>query len=200
MPVECPRCHQANRDNDEFCCFCGARLTIPIMPIASGVESVAEQSFGLGELKSDVDPALPQSNVYTLASEGLPNDLDPAAQLEPHAFLEVEGGQEIFFRGAYTTRVPIKTQSILIGRRDVMANHYPDIDLMMYRKLDPAISRRHLRIFRESETHYVEDLCNNNATFLNDYSNKLNHERRELRDGDRIFVSMSLALLFRLQD
>jgi pSer/pThr/pTyr-binding forkhead associated (FHA) protein len=95
--------------------------------------------------------------------------------------------------------VPIKGGSLLVGRRDVMANHYPDVDLMMYRKLDPAISRRHLRIFREGGEHYVEDLCNNNATFINDYSNKLNHERRILRDGDRVFVSMSLALIFRVQ-
>ena len=81
-----------------------------------------------------------------------------------------------------------------------MASHYPDIDLMMYRKLDPAISRRHLRFFRENEHYYIEDLCNNNATFLNDYANKLNHERRELHHGDRIFVSMSLAFLFKIQE
>lgn len=124
---------------------------------------------------------------------------DEDEDLDKVAYLEVEGGQEIFFRGAYTTRVPLKSASILVGRRDVMASHYPDIDLMMYRKLDPAISRRHLRFFREGEKHFIEDLCNNNATFLNDYSNKLNHERRELRHGDRIFVSMSLAFLFRTE-
>ncbi|PIW02699.1 MAG: hypothetical protein COW42_00175, partial [Deltaproteobacteria bacterium CG17_big_fil_post_rev_8_21_14_2_50_63_7] len=128
------------------------------------------------------------------------DDLDADEGLGKAAVLEVEGGQEIFFRGAYTTKVPFKGGNILVGRRDVMASHYPDIDLMMYRKLDPAISRRHLRFFRENEHYYIEDLCNNNATFLNDYANKLNHERRELHHGDRIFVSMSLAFLFKIQE
>ena len=192
MPVECPTCHQTNNDNDDFCSFCGTRLVVPLIPVTGG----------LSPIKPDLEaaPSPPAQPAVNDVDAGPSLQQQAAASTEFAAHLEVEGGQEIFFRGTYTTKVPLKSGSILIGRRDVMANHYPDIDLMMYRKLDPAISRRHLRFFKEDGDYFVEDLCNNNATFLNDYSEKLNHERRKLEDGDRIFVSMSLALLFRLPD
>jgi len=113
--------------------------------------------------------------------------------------LETEGAQEVFYRGKYVTHIELTGSSLLVGRRDVMSGHYPDIDLAMYRKQDPAISRRHLRIFCDiNRRYFIEDLCNNNATFVNNYEAPLNLERRELRDGDRIFVSMTLALVFRL--
>lgn len=182
MPVECPKCHQVNEDDADACTFCGESLVIPAIPSPEPGPSV-------GAVAARFDP--PPSG---------DEDDEEGEEIGPTAYLEIEGGQEIFFRGAYTTKIPFKTGTILVGRRDVMASHYPDIDLMMYRKLDPAISRRHLRFFREDGAYFVEDLCNNNATFLNDYANKLNHERRELRDGDRVFVSMSLAFLFRVQD
>jgi len=115
----------------------------------------------------------------------------------PESFLEVEGGQEVFFRGGYVTQIPLKTDSVLVGRRDVMAGHYPDIDLAMYRKQDPCISRRHLCIFCDMNgVWFVEDICNHNATFLNGVT--LNHARRELKDGDRIIISSSIVLVFRV--
>jgi len=217
MAVECPKCHQVNDDSDEHCAFCNALLIIPVRPtevaaldgpvmapaqrcaahpeasvrIEKGRLLCSECGSDLGRLQSGDAAIVPDPR----DDSALPLDDGSKA-----AYLEVEGGQEVFFRGAYTTRIPFKTGSILVGRRDVMASHYPDIDLMMYRKLDPAISRRHLRLFKENGRYFIEDLCNNNATFVNDYSNKLNHERRELRHGDRVFVSMSLAFLFRLDD
>ncbi len=111
--------------------------------------------------------------------------------------LEVEGGQEVFFRGCYVTQIALKTDSLLVGRRDVMAGHYPDIDLAMYRKQDPCISRRHLCIYCDMNgVWFVEDICNHNATYLNGAA--LNHERRELKDGDRIIISSSIVLVFRV--
>lgn len=219
MAVECPKCHQLNDDADERCAFCSSPLVIPIMPS----EGLGALSQSVGLLSPKRCPFHPDANVrlekdHLLCSEcghdlGKLQSGDAAVAEDAEnerfganeegtrsAYLEVEGGQEVFFRGAYTTRVPLKANSLLFGRRDVMASHYPDIDLMMYRKLDPAISRRHLRLFRENGRFFVEDLCNNNATFINDYSNKLNHERRELRHGDRIFVSMSLSFIFRFED
>lgn len=115
------------------------------------------------------------------------------------AVLEIEGGQDVFYRGSYVTRIALKGGALVIGRRDVIAGYYPDIDLMMYRKLDPAISRKHCQVYCDIHGKYfVEDLCNNNATFLNDYNTKLNHERRELKSGDRIFISMSISIVYRV--
>jgi hypothetical protein len=216
MPIACPRCQQANSESDERCCFCNASLTVSLWAQA---DDASPPTFSVKPVEGASDIALRLPRPMTqgrVAREPLninpPTDdddadrggaadgaepLQPMTSADAQAFFEVEGAQEVFFRGSYTTRVPLKGGSLLVGRRDVMANHYPDIDLMMYRKLDPAISRRHLRVFREGGVYYVEDLCNNNATFINDYSNKLNHERKALQDGDRVFVSMSLALIFR---
>lgn len=203
MPIACPKCQQTNAESDDHCSFCGASLTVPlVLGVASVGATVAADAGNAANLGRGMGLPIPKPPSVEAASpdeSGGHEPLQPAAMVDGQVYLEVEGGQEIFYRGSYTTRVPIKGGSLLVGRRDVMANHYPDVDLMMYRKLDPAISRRHLRIFREGGEHYVEDLCNNNATFINDYSNKLNHERRILRDGDRVFVSMSLALIFRVQ-
>ncbi len=112
--------------------------------------------------------------------------------------LEIEGGKDVFYRGAYVTSIPLRGNDIIVGRRDVMAGQYPDVDLAKYRKDDPCLSRRHLRIYRDYEnTWYVEDLCNHNSTFYNDLRTPLNHERHELKNGDRILVSMSVVMVFR---
>lgn len=161
-----------------------------------------------GKYNAQGDSSAKSSDGKALRLRKADPDISMASQDSPvvtpgtqQAYLEIEGGQEVFYRGSYVTKIPLKSGTILIGRRDVMAGHYPDIDLVMYRKLDPAISRRHMQIYRDvNGKYFVEDLCNNNATFLNDYSNKLNHERRELTSGDRIFVSSSISILFKIVD
>lgn len=151
--------------------------------------------------RSDSNPIITPAPASTISDPamGIVSSQDYAIVPGSHqAVLEVEGGQEVFYRGAYVTRIPLKNSSILIGRRDVMAGHYPDVDLMMYRKMDPAISRKHIQIYKDIHgKFFIEDLCNNNATFINDYNTKLNHERLELNPGDRIFISMSIALVFK---
>ncbi len=120
---------------------------------------------------------------------------DPYAGKE--VYLNVEGGQEVFYHGAYVTKIPLSSEPLLIGRRDVMAGHYPDVDLALYWKQDRCLSRKHLRIFRDaSGCYYVEDLCHNNATFLNSMTHPLNKQRAPLKPGDRIFISMSIVLDF----
>lgn len=112
-------------------------------------------------------------------------------------YLNIEGGQEVFYHGAYVTRIPLHGESIIVGRRDVMAGHYPDVDLSLYWKQDRCLSRKHLRIYRDvNGCYFVEDLCCNNATFLNSMEHPLNKQRAELKPGDRILVSMSIVIDF----
>ena len=137
-------------------------------------------------------PSLPKVPALDMNSEPGHN------KYEGHdCYLEIEGGQEVFYRGTYVRQIQLKTAQLLIGRRDVMAGHYPDVDLAMYRKQDSCISRRHLRIYRDvNGAWFVEDLCSHDATFYNGVA--LNHERRELNDGDRVIISSSIALVFRV--
>jgi RNA polymerase subunit RPABC4/transcription elongation factor Spt4 len=114
------------------------------------------------------------------------------------ALLFVEGGQSVFFDGRMTQRVRLDVDQLLVGRRDPPAGHYPDIDLAHFRHIDGHISRRHARIYRERGQWRIEDLCDNDATFLNDPSHVLNGESSALTDGDRIMISDSVILTFRL--
>ncbi len=115
--------------------------------------------------------------------------------------LEIEGGQEVFYKGNYVSSIPLMGAPLIIGRRDVLSGFYPDIDLAMYWKQDRAISRKHLKIFcDENGAWFVEDLCNHNATFLNAYKYPLNNERVELQPNDRILISMSLAIDFKVNN
>ena len=127
---------------------------------------------------------------------GEPGDPLPAAGEQ--ALLFVEGGQSVFFDGRMVQRVRLDVDQLLVGRRDPQAGHYPDIDLAHFRHIDGHISRRHARVYREHGQWRVEDLCDNDATFLNDASHALNGDSAALNDGDRIMISDSVILTFRL--
>lgn len=121
----------------------------------------------------------------------------PAPAAESTATLVVEGGQSVFFDGEMRTALHLDVDELLIGRRDPVAGHYPEIDLTHLAALDPHISRRHARILRARNRWFVEDLCTNSATFLNDRAHVLNGTRHPLQDGDRIFISDAVAMTFR---
>jgi len=120
-----------------------------------------------------------------------------AATSTAAAELWVEGGQKVFYDGAMTDRIRLDIDQLLIGRRDPAQGHYPEIDLAHLMGLDPHISRRHARIYRAQGRWRVEDLCNNDATFVNDRAHLLNRSSHELRNGDRILISDAVALVFR---
>ena len=112
-------------------------------------------------------------------------------------YLQIEDGKDVFYRGTYVTQIPLSGSPLLVGRRDVLAGHYPDIDLAMYWKEDRAVSRKHLSIYADMNgVYYVEDICNNNVTFLNGKDHPLNKERAELTPGDRIFTSNAIVIDF----
>lgn len=116
-------------------------------------------------------------------------------------YLEVEDGKDVFYHGDYVSQIVLdKRQELLVGRRDVMAGHYPDIDLAMYWKTDRSVSRRHLRFyFNMYGAFFVEDLCNNNMTFVGDGGRVLNRECAELKPGDRVTVSRSVVFVFKIR-
>lgn len=122
----------------------------------------------------------------------------PAAASEA-AWLIVEGGQSVFFDGRMTAQIRLDVDQILIGRRDPAEGHYPDVDLGHFRHIDGHISRRHARVYRQQGRWYLEDLCENDATYLNDKAHVINGETVPLKEGDRVLVSDSVAMTFRLQ-
>jgi len=117
--------------------------------------------------------------------------------VEEAGWLVVEGGQSVFFEGRMVDRLRLDVDELLIGRRDPSVGHYPDIDLTHFVHIDRHISRRHARVLRVDGRWFIEDLCDNDATWLNDRAHALNRDRAELTDGDRILVSDSIAMVFR---
>lgn len=70
-----------------------------------------------------------------------------------------------------------------IGRKDLMGDILPDIDLSF---IDPqrGVSRRHARIVRQGETFYVEDLDSRNGTVINHSIRLPPRESYPLNNGD----------------
>lgn len=82
-------------------------------------------------------------------------------------------------RGTYV----LDKHTSLIGRMDPVAGIFPEIDLSPY---DPQskVSRRHARVWRESDQFFVEDLSSVNGTIINDTVHLVPQQPHLLRDGD----------------
>lgn len=126
------------------------------------------------------------------------NDLPQQSEYKgKSAFLLFENHQPVFYRGSYLTKLVLQGGSLIIGRRDVMAGYYPDVDLAAYWKQDRTISRRHLRIYADvNGFYYVEDLCSNSSTHINSWDCELNRSRIALNPGDRILVGKLVSFSF----
>jgi hypothetical protein len=71
----------------------------------------------------------------------------------------------------------------VIGRSDHRAGIFPELDLHQ----DPAVSRRHARLFQRGDLYYIQDFRSTNGTRLNDRWLEP-YEEVVLEDGDRIDI------------
>ncbi|MEZ4459921.1 MAG: FHA domain-containing protein [bacterium] len=100
----------------------------------------------------------------------------------------------------YVNRQPVHTHSIetdetLIGRRDPMADAYPDIDLTEW---DEAahVSRKHAYVYRQNRNYQLY-VVSNAGTQLNSDLLTLG-ERRSLKSGDVLVIAGRFAMKFEL--
>jgi len=85
-----------------------------------------------------------------------------------------------------TVRVNVNRQ-IVIGRSDVRAGIYPDLDLTPYEGLDKGVSRRHAAFIAEPDRLMLMDLGSTNGTFVN--GQRLQPRRPyRLRHGDEVHI------------
>jgi hypothetical protein len=78
---------------------------------------------------------------------------------------------------------PIEKDEIIIGRDDTCDVVLPE----------RQISRQHIRITKEENRFYIEDLESRNGTWINDV--KL-EGKRELFDGDEIHIALAIRMQF----
>jgi hypothetical protein len=81
-------------------------------------------------------------------------------------------------------RWTIRQDSFVIGRGG-------ECDLVLPER---QVSREHIRIYRENDRYYLQDLDSKNGTWVN--GNQLKNSTVQLRDGDDISVAMAVRLIF----
>lgn len=100
----------------------------------------------------------------------------------------------------YQNRQPVESYEVasdelLIGRRDPIANAFPDIDVSQF-DAEGQISRKHAYIYRQHK-NYTLYVISNTGTQLNNELLELG-QRRTLKDGDVIILAGKLAMKFQI--
>ena len=86
--------------------------------------------------------------------------------------------------------VPLRERSLLVGRPSVSRNIHPTIDC----GTDSGVSRRHCQLNTDGQRWWVEDLQSSNGTYVSRAGEPVPTDpippgqRRELEDGDRLYV------------
>lgn len=78
---------------------------------------------------------------------------------------------------------PVSKDDIVLGRDD-------DCDIVLGER---QVSRQHIRIYKQGELYFVEDLDSKNGTWVNGQQLK---GVRELSDGDEIHVALAVRVRF----
>ena len=203
--ITCPACHATYVAGTLFCEQCGSSL-IGVEP----TESPAADPWGLADynaLAPVSEPLAPvgQSGVIVRQASGMSTGStagEPAEgdeetpgtmPLPPRS--TGDGGRQMPSSVATRLRVLVLNTGRLtewvdgdvihVGRLDRSAGVFPHIDLEGDGGHSAGVSRRHLRILRQPDGYFVEDLGSINGTFLN--------RRRlspgapaELKDGDEL--------------
>ena len=86
-------------------------------------------------------------------------------------------------KDAEQTQVPIMKDDVILGRGE-------DCDIVLPER---QISRHHIRIYRDEDAYYLEDLESRNGTWINGEQIKGTHR---LYDNDRIELALAIKLTF----
>jgi hypothetical protein len=95
--------------------------------------------------------------------------------------------------------VLLRLQSLLIGRPSISRNIHPDIDLTG----DPGVSRRQAQLTSDGARWWVEDLQSSNGTYVRSATGPIPTtplppgQRRELAEGDRVYVGAWTRIMVR---
>lgn len=163
----CSNCRAQQYEGTIFCTECGASLLV------SERHSETTASLGGGKL---AEIALP-----TVVSAPEPKHDNHDLQLTV-----LNSGRQLSFASV---------KPLLIGRQDAARGVFPDIDLSNDGGYDAGVSRRHARIWHQSDGFVVEDLQSANGTFINGKRIEP-HSPTAIRAGDELGFG---TLLMRLE-
>jgi pSer/pThr/pTyr-binding forkhead associated (FHA) protein len=211
----CSHCHKGLHDGTIFCDYCGTEVTsAPPAPFQGAGHQSGErigfsrpsepsrrpgqspapavQTIKPPEVASGLDQQTPPSlsaiharaprppEAGALPSPNLPRPSLPVARDQGSVaalVIHLRLGRDVFELLGQNT--------YLVGRRDVEAQLFPDVDLHGWDGANGGVSRRHLLIHVTGNVVSIEDLESRNSTIVNGYR-LFPHQQYPLVDGDEI--------------
>ena len=82
-------------------------------------------------------------------------------------------------------------QRCTIGKDEVVIGRGGECDLVLPER---QVSREHIRIFRDRDVYYLEDLDSKNGTWVN--GRQIKNTSLPLKDGDEIQIALAVKITF----
>ena len=187
--LTCRKCQHISPDGSVFCDHCGTDM-LPRTPMHGPVtpNRLRSQIPTPPQLRrAEATPATAIPTYPPLA--GLPSAAALPEETSPHpptrVRLRLTEGKTFELSGK---------SSYLIGRRDVNARIFPDVDLGDWNGAASGVSRCHALIHVNSSGVFVEDLESLNETHRNGYR-LLAKQRYPLADGDELRLGAKTLLI-----
>jgi hypothetical protein len=190
----CPNCALVNTPDALFCEGCGYDFTTGTMP-----REASTNPLELGP--SPAQPAAAQPASPAAAPSSAPAvEVEWVAEVwvDPDWYAEQASDEQCPSPGLPVV-VPLRTQSLLIGRTSKSRNIHPEIECSS----DIGVSRRQAQLTTDGQRWWVEDLQSANGTFVGAASAALPTDalppgqRRELGLDDRIYIGAWTCIVVR---
>jgi len=200
MMIICPSCRAAHVQGTLFCEQCGTSL-MGVAPTddlgqptgAGGFATLEESSAPSGNGSAPAAADSPSKSISEPLT-GKPGEESPSTM--PLSNMQERDTGRLAI-GSVPTRLRVLVLNtgrltdwidgavLHVGRTDRSANVFPDIDLEADGGQNAGVSRRHVRISRQPDGYYLEDLGSINGSFLN--RRRLSPGNpTELKDGDEV--------------
>lgn len=182
----CPSCQTSNPADALFCEACGYDFTTGSMPRQARPPAAAPDAAA-------VTPAA-DPNPSPVITDGWVAEI----WIDPDWYADQKSTDPLPSPGLPIV-VPLKHQSILIGRASRSRNITPDIDL----STDNGISRRHAQLTTDGTRWWVEDLGSSNGTYVGGSVGPLPTQavppgqRKEISVDDRVYLGAWTRIVVR---
>ncbi len=191
--LPCPNCAVANLADALFCEACGYDFTTGTMPRPS-----TTNPLDLGASSTSGVPGSVAGPVSGSVAAPVKVEWVAEVWVDPDWYADQESDEPCPSPGLPVV-VPLRTQSLMIGRHSKSRNINPEIECAS----DVGVSRRQAQLTTDGQRWWVEDLQSSNGTYVGAASGPLPTEalpvgqRRELAEDDRVYMGAWTRIVVR---